>query len=294
MKKISTCPVCETTESINFLKSQNFRINNTKFDIDECVNCGMRFTTPLPSPEEMAKYYDTDNYVSHTGTKKGLVNKLFHTARYFTLRSKFKLLTHYSKGKNHLDIGAGNGVFMEFVQNKNWKTSGVELDDSSRKAIEEKSLEVEKTIYDLENSKTYDVITMWHVLEHIFDLKKDIAHIISKLNKDGVLIVALPNCESYDAEKYKSFWAAYDLPIHLYHFRPTQVKQLFKEFGMEVIAQKPMLFDAFYISLMSEKYKNDNKNSLGVYFRGFYYGLISNLKAENGSYSSQIYIIKKK
>jgi 2-polyprenyl-3-methyl-5-hydroxy-6-metoxy-1,4-benzoquinol methylase len=135
---------------------------------------------------------------------------------------------------------------------------------------------------------------MWHVLEHVYDLKKDLKTIKQKLKKDGSLIVAVPNCASHDAEKYKEFWAAYDLPIHLYHFRPQNIKDLFDQYDMEVVDMKPMKFDSYYISLISEQYKNNQKGGIGVILRGFYYGLVSNLKAKKGEYSSQIYIIKNK
>ncbi len=295
MKEITTCPICNSSEKTTFLKSRNFRINEVVFDIEECSKCEFRYTSPLPSVDEIGEYYATDNYVSHTGTKKGLVNKLFHTARFFTLRSKFNLIKRVSNGKKHLDIGAGNGVFLEFVKEKGWDVSGIELDDQSRSAIENRlGINIAKTVYDNQEIEKYDVITMWHVLEHVYDLKKDIETIKQKLKSDGALIVAVPNCDSYDAKKYEKYWAAYDLPIHLYHFRPKNIQDLFAQFDMEVKEIQPMKFDSYYISLVSEKYKNGGKNSLGVLFRGFYNGLISNLKAKSDSYSSQIYIIRKK
>ncbi len=295
MIEITTCPICDSDNKSTFIEGRNFRINDESFDIEECSACNFRFTSPLPTTEEIGKYYETENYVSHSGTNKGLINKLFHAVRFITLRQKQKLVKSVSKGKKHLDIGAGNGVFLEFMKDKGWDVSGIEMDDSSRKAIEEKlNLDIAKTVHDNKEIEKFDVVTMWHVLEHVYDLKKDIQEIKNKLKKDGSLIIAVPNCDSFDAKKYKKYWAAYDLPIHLYHFRPKNIKELFAQFDMEVVDMKPMKFDSFYISLESEKYKNGNQNSLGAYFRGFYYGLISNLKAKNGTYSSQIYIIKKK
>ena len=295
MREITTCPICESNESYTYLESRNFRINEVPFDVKECKSCSLRYTSPLPEITEIGQYYATENYISHTGTKKGLINTLFHTVRFITLRQKQRLIKSIAKGKKHLDIGAGNGVFLEFMQSKGWDISGIELDDESRKAIEQKlKLNIAKTVQENKEVEAYDVITMWHVLEHVYNLKTDIEAIKNKLKPNGSLVVAVPNCASYDEERYQAFWSAYDLPIHLYHFRPKNIEDLFAQFDMEVVAIKPMKFDAFWISLESEKYKNGNKNSLGVYFRGFYYGLISNLKASNGSYSSQIYIIKKK
>ena len=295
MNPINNCPVCEENNNFTFLKSRNFRINEEKFDVKECNNCSMRFTSPLPSVSEIGDYYDPVNYVSHTGTKKGIVNKLFHAVRKITLRNKFKLLTKVSKGKRHLDIGAGNGIFLNFMKEKGWDVSGIELDDTSRTAIEKNTeLKIATTVHENSETNEYDVITMWHVLEHVYDLKKDITAIKSKLKKDGVFIVAVPNCDSYDAAFYKEYWAAYDLPIHLYHFRPKNIDDLFAQFDMEVVGMKPMKFDSFYISLISEKYKNGQKGGIGTFARGMWKGLVSNMKAKNGSYSSQIYILKNK
>ena len=295
MKDITICPICESSDSSIHLKSRNFRINEDPFDVKECNNCSLRYTSPLPSPEEIGKYYATDNYISHTGTKKGLINTLFHTVRFITLRQKQSLLKRISKGNKHLDIGAGNGVFLSFMKDKGWDVSGIELDDSSRKAIEDKlDIKIAKTVQENNENEEYDIITMWHVLEHVYNLKTDIQFIKNKLKPNGSLVIAVPNCASYDEKRYQAFWSAYDLPIHLYHFRPQNIKDLFEQFDMEIVEMKPMKFDAYWISLESEKYKNGNKNSLGVYLRGFWYGLISNLKANNGEYSSQIYILKKK
>lgn len=168
------------------------------------------------------------------------------------------------------------------------------MDDQSRSAIEKNlGLSIAKTVHDNNETEQYDVITLWHVLEHVYDLKKDVATIKEKLKKDGVLIVAVPNCESDDAKRYKEFWAAYDLPIHLYHFRPKNIADLFGQFNMEVVDTKPMKFDSLYISMMSEKYKNNN-HAIVALIKGLYFGLISNLKAKKGEYSSQIYLIKNK
>ena len=295
MKDITSCPICDSNESKVHLKSRNFRVNDHTFDVKECTKCTFRYTSPLPELNEIGEYYDTENYISHTGTKKGLINTLFHMVRFITLRSKYRLLKKVSNGKKHLDIGAGNGVFLDFMKEKGWDVEGVELDDTSRAAIEKNTgLNIATTVNDNVETEEYDVITMWHVLEHVYELKKDIKTIKQKLKKDGSLVVAVPNCGSYDEKRYQEFWSAYDLPIHLYHFRPDNIKDLFAQFDMEVVDMKPMKFDSYWISLESEKYKNNQKNSLGVLIKGFFFGLVSNLKAKKGQYSSQIYIIKNK
>ena len=269
MIETTNCPVCNSTESKVHLESKNFRINMKPFTVKECTSCTMRYTSPLPAENEIGEYYASENYISHTGTKKGLINTLFHMVRFITIRSKFRLISKVGNGKKLLDVGAGNGVFLNFVNKKGWDVNGVELDDTSRAHIEETlGKKIATTVNDNEEK--------------------------GKLKKDGTLLVAVPNCASHDEKRYQDFWSAYDLPIHLYHFRPQNVKDLFAQFDMEVVDIKPMKFDAYWISLESEKYKNGVKNSLGVYIKGFWYGLISNLKAKNGEYSSQIYVIRNK
>lgn len=295
MIETTNCPVCNSTESKVHLESKNFRINMKPFTVKECTSCSMRYTSPLPAENEIGEYYASENYISHTGTKKGLINTLFHMVRFITIRSKFRLISKVGKGKKLLDVGAGNGVFLNFVNQKGWDVNGVELDDTSRAHIEETlGKKIATTVNDNDEKEVYDVITMWHVLEHVYQLKKDIKTIKGKLKKDGTLLIAVPNCGSHDEKRYQDYWSAYDLPIHLYHFRPQNIKDLFAQFDMEVVDMKPMKFDAYWISLESEKYKNGVKNSLGVYIKGFWHGLMSNLKAKNGEYSSQIYVIQNK
>lgn len=296
MIQIEKCPICDGGKIKHFLQSKNFRINNTPFSIEKCESCGFRFTNPLPNEDEIGEYYNTENYISHTETKKGLVNFLFHLVRKRTLNQKFKLINKYSQQKTLLDFGAGSGVFLNYVKERGWKVKGVEPDDNARQiAINRSSIEMTtpKEV-DQINDESFDTITLWHVLEHLYNLKEDIRQFRRILSKDGTLFIAVPNCSSYDAKKYKEFWSAYDLPIHLYHFTPSDIKQLFENEGFKVVDMLPMKFDAFWISLESEKYKSGNSGfSLLNLVKGFWFGLISNLKAKNGTYSSQIYVIKK-
>ena len=175
MIETTNCPVCNSTESKVHLESKNFRINMKPFTVKECTSCTMRYTSPLPAENEIGEYYASENYISHTGTKKGLINTLFHMVRFITIRSKFRLISKVGNGKKLLDVGAGNGVFLNFVNKKGWDVNGVELDDTSRAHIEETlGKKIATTVNDNEEKEEYDVITMWHVLEHVYQLKKDI------------------------------------------------------------------------------------------------------------------------
>lgn len=297
MNQISTCPICENTKHKHFLSGVDYTVSNETFNIVECESCSFRFTNPIPTEDKIGAYYKSEDYISHSGTKKGVVNWLYHQVRNYTLKQKFKLVSKHAKNNSLLDIGCGTGDFLGFVHNKGWNVKGLEPDPDA-KAIGEKKygISIDSTS-ELHNvpQNSYDAISMWHVLEHVYELNKDVAKIKDILKPDGTLFVAVPNCSSADAEKYGKFWAAYDLPIHLYHFRPDNIKQLFAKYDMEVTEILPMKFDSFYVSLLSEKYKSGNKGfSIGALFKGFFSGLSSNMKAKGNKYSSQIYVIKHK
>lgn len=290
LRNIEKCPVCGGESQRAFLEATDHNVSNDQFKIVECGACSFRFTNPIPTEETIGEYYKSENYVSHSGTKKGLVNRVYHIVRSRAIKQKEALASAYSKEKTILDIGCGTGDFLGHCKSKNWRTLGLEPDQSARKiALENNDIEAKSLnhLYEIE-AKSFDVISMWHVLEHVYNLNEDIEQYKKVLKEDGTLIIAVPNCSSNDAEHYKSNWAAYDLPIHLYHFRPDNMKQLFSKHGMEVVKILPMKFDSYYISMISEKYKGGNIVS------GFWNGFRSNMAAnsKNNKYSSQIYVIK--
>lgn len=297
MNSLSNCPICSAPSYKAFLKGKDFTYSQEYFDIVECESCSFRFTNPIPKEEDIHEYYKSEDYVSHTRTKKGLINTLYHWVRSYTLQQKYKLINSYSANPSLLDIGCGTGDFLKHTSDQQWKVMGLEPGEEARAYCEqEQGLDVSspEKLHDLE-SNSFNVITMWHVLEHVYHLRKDVEKIKEVLQEDGTLFVAVPNCNSNDAKKYGEFWAAYDLPIHLYHFRPDNIKQLFESVDMEVVKILPMKFDSYYVSLLSEKYKS-GKNSigLGALINGAISGLVSNMKAKEGEYSSQIYVIKHK
>lgn len=249
----------------------------------------MYSTTPKPSLEELPSYYESENYISHTDGKRSLFEQLYQLVKGITLSRKQKLLRKYHPHLGSvLDIGAGTGDFIDYLKNKNWQVHGVEPSSKARLLAESKGHQLVNTI-ELLGDRSYDVITMWHVLEHVYDLNKQISWIKEHVKKEGTVFIAVPNFESYDAEYYTSAWAAYDVPRHLYHFSQMSLQLLFKEKGLEVVETIPMKFDAYYVSLLSEKYKT-GKSSLA---KAFLTGWRSNAKARRTTqYSSLIYVIK--
>jgi methionine biosynthesis protein metW len=243
-----------------------------------------------PIPEKLGIYYQSEEYISHTDSKKTFIEKIYQYVKKYMLQKKINLIHKYTKNKGKiLDIGAGTGDFLKIAQENGWKITGIEPERKARNRAEEKGVLLEENQEKI-NDK-YDVITMWHVLEHIPDLENQIIFLKNHLTDNGILVIAVPNYKSKDAQIYKQFWAAFDVPRHIWHFSKKSIQLIFEEKGFNLIETKPMPFDAFYVSLLSEKYKTGKVS----YFKGFFNGLLSNLSAiQTGEYSSLIYILKKK
>lgn len=293
MNNRKTCPICSNLEQEKVLSCKDFTVSKEEFYIVKCRKCGFHFTNPIPEKIALASYYESEEYISHSNTNNGFISKIYQSVRKHTLTKKAKLVSTIIKGKKVLDIGCGTGEFLLTLQERGFEVLGVEPSSLARnQAIElGLSVEEEKHLNEIQ-ANSFDLISMWHVLEHVYDLKERVKEINKILSKDGKLIIAVPNRMSFDASYYKKYWAAYDVPRHLYHFTEKDLKQLFGDFGFKLEKTLPMWFDSFYVSMLSEKYK---KTSLGI-FRAILIGLWSNAKAilsKNPVCSSQIYIFSK-
>lgn len=293
MEQLNNCPVCKEKEFNNFLKCQDFTVSQEKFEIVSCKNCGFKFTNPRPDENQIGKYYQSENYISHSNTSKGIISKAYHLVRNYTLNRKLKLINNLQPNKGAiLDVGCGTGMFLKTCQEGGWEVAGIEVDAGARAMTESQTNQkIENKILGGYQNKTFEVITLWHVLEHIHSLQETVKWINEKLGKNGHLIIAVPNYESYDAQKYKENWAAYDVPRHVYHFSQQTIELLFKQNGFQLIQINPMIFDSFYVSMLSTKYKYGKFN----YWEAVINGLKSNRWARNNNknYSSLIYIFKK-
>jgi len=293
MEELNNCPVCENKKMGTFLECSDYFLSNEKFTLVECENCEFIFVNPRPSENELSAYYESPEYISHTATKKGLINLLYLKIRKFTLKRKFTLVNKYSTGKSILDIGCASGELLNEFKKNGWETLGIEPNENARKsAAANYGLQVEDESYlnKIENG-TFDVVSMWHVLEHVSNLSERMKQLSAIVKDDGIVVIALPNRNSYDALYYEKFWAAYDVPRHLYHFTPENVELLFSRYGFKLLSKVPMKFDSYYVSMLSEKYKTGKSGFL----KGLYRGFISNRHARKqiGNYSSLIYIFKK-
>lgn len=275
------------------LRVKDYSVSNEEFDLISNPKYGYLETTPQPSLDKLDDYYKSEDYISHTDSKRNLFEKAYHLVRMFSLNRKLKLINSFSlKDKNLLDVGCGTGDFLRLAKEKGWAGFGIEPNAQARYIGNQKT---QDSIFDLDklldfDAASFDVITLWHVLEHLPNLEEQISLLKKLLKPNGTLIIAVPNYNSFDARYYNKYWAAYDVPRHLWHFNKESISKLFNGVSMEVIKTKPMYFDAFYVSLLSEKYKTGKMN----YFKGFWIGLLSNLKSlGTNEASSLIYIVKK-
>jgi 2-polyprenyl-3-methyl-5-hydroxy-6-metoxy-1,4-benzoquinol methylase len=250
-------------------------------------------TVPQPSSEALPRYYESEDYISHTNTKRNLFESLYHMVRTLMLRKKMRLISRYSSHKGQLlDIGCGTGDFLLKAQQEGWKVSGIEPNPQARTLAKDKGLEVHDASY-MSGLKpqSYELITLWHVLEHLPNLKEQIQHLTTLLKPGGLLVVAVPNFKSYDAQYYKSDWAAYDVPRHFWHFSKNAIAKLFGTYDFVVFDTRPLWFDAFYVSMLSEKLKG---SKLG-FVKGMLIGTLSNLTGLwSRQFSSHIYFLKAK
>ena len=278
-----------------YLTCEDYTVSNEKFDLMYNAEFRMLETYPQPKGEKLASYYESSDYISHTDSKKSITDKLYQIVKGIALKNKLKLINSFeTEEKKLLDIGCGTGDFLLKCASNNWNVVGVEPNKNAKELAQQKLAKNNKQsifsdIIEIDSNQ-FDVITMWHVLEHVPNLQEYISELKKLLKPNGVLVIAVPNYKSYDANYYKEFWAAFDVPRHLWHFSKRSIELLFLKEDMKVVKILPMKFDAFYVSLLSEKYKTGKSNFL----KSFYIGLLSNWKAkrQNG-YSSQIYLLKK-
>ncbi len=292
----SICPVCGSKEIAPFLSCKDNLTTQEVFEICNCAVCGFAFTQDFPSEKEIGKYYEATAYVSYSDTHKGIINTLYHWARKIALKSKAKMVASYADNRKGmlLDIGSGTGYFLNKMKEQKWIVTGIEKSDAARQYTKQKfdiDCQPSEYLYEIP-CKTKDVITMWHVLEHLEHLNSVLDHIQGILKNDGTLIIALPNKDSFDAAHYKEYWAAYDVPRHLWHFSPSDFEHLANRHQFELVDTKPMYFDAFYISMLSEQNKGTTLGSLVGLIKGGIYFLKSLGNKERCS--SLTYILKKK
>jgi 2-polyprenyl-3-methyl-5-hydroxy-6-metoxy-1,4-benzoquinol methylase len=292
METLQSCPICDNKIYRPFLVCTDYTVSKKEFTIVQCEACGFRFTNPRPSENELGAFYQSEDYISHSNTRKGLISKLYQSVRNYTLKKKLAMVNKLNRGPGSiLDIGCGTGEFLKVCSRAGWNTIGIEPDPGARKfGVEQYGLDVrnEEALKALSNA-SWDIISMWHVLEHVPRLNERIEEIKRLLKPKGHIIIAVPNCSSKDAAKYGRYWAAWDVPRHLYHFTPKDIRKLISKHGMQVKQVLPMRFDSYYVSMLSEKYKTGKVRLAPAFFSGLRSNAAASASGE--TWSSQIYII---
>ncbi len=293
--QIKKCPICNSTDFSPFLTTTDFFVSGEQFNILHCNGCGLKITANAKDEENIGRYYQSEEYISHSNTGKGVVNVLYHMVRKYMLGRKRKLVEKAAgsiKG-NILDVGTGTGYFLNEMKSHGWRVTGTERSSEAREFSKQKfnlSLKPDEELFRL-SDQSFDVITLWHVLEHIHRISENMEAFSRLLKPGGKLIIAVPNRTSFDAGKYNEYWAAWDVPRHLWHFAPKNMRLLAEKHGFEVKSMHNMPFDSFYVSILSEKYK---KSSLPL-FKGLLTGKLSWLISLTGKgrASSVIYVLDK-
>ena len=270
-----------------FLNCKDHTVSGERYEVMKNQEFDLLVTSPVPS--NLEKYYQSEDYISHTDAKKSLFDKVYQIVKRHTLKRKVMLLDSFlTEEKTVLDIGAGTGDFLQACKKNHWKVAGVEPSLKAREIAKSKNVLLEKDLSFFKGQK-FDVITLWHVLEHVENLEAYTQSLKDLLKENGTLLIAVPNYKSFDATYYGVFWAAFDVPRHLWHFSQTSIQKIFALVSLNLTREIPMKFDAYYVSLLSEKYKNGKMNIL----KSFWIGFQSNRKAKKSSeYSSLIYILK--
>ncbi|MEM6642791.1 MAG: class I SAM-dependent methyltransferase [Bacteroidota bacterium] len=263
-------------------------ISKEDFALSICNKCGLIFTNPRPSPEALPRYYQSDNYISHTSKATNLVNLLYKFVRFYTTKKKIQLIRKYTSTCSLLDYGCGTGYFLQFAVRKGYTASGYEPNQDARSIVAGKGLNSFDSLSDIKSK--VGIISAWHVLEHVSDLRKTLKKLCKLLEKDGFMFIAVPNINSFDAKHYGTHWAGLDVPRHLYHFTQNSIGTLFEKQKLKLVATEPMYFDSYYVSLLSEKYLSGRSNFVKALRTGY---KSNKLASKTKEYSSMIYIVQK-
>lgn len=293
LETLAVCPACGSQNFLDFIQCKDYTVSQESFHVKRCGTCGLCATSPRPTAGNAAAYYESTDYISHSSGAKSLMDRVYVLARRFTLAWKYSLVKSTANHRSLLDVGCGTGDFLAFAKAKGLTTFGTEPSAKARAVAQKKDVNVVDSIASLP-TQTFDVITLWHVLEHIYDLHGTLDKLKERLNEHGTIFIAVPNYESPDAMHYKNLWAAYDVPRHVWHFSKNSMYSLLGNASLSVKKSVPMKLDAYYVSLLSEKYKADGKITLTGAIRGLYNGWKSNLRAKREkNYSSLIYVVTK-
>lgn len=294
MDKLDKCPRCGSSGHREGLIVRDHSISKEEFILTDCIQCGLRFTNPRPATDTIGAYYKSDEYISHSNTSKSLQDKLYQLARRLALRKKYRTIHTLQAHGKVLDVGCGTGEFLSYLMSRGYLVEGVEPDLQAReRAIANYAIPVLPSLELVPAQEQFQVVTLWHVLEHVPNLRATFKRLFASLADQGVLLIAVPDRESWDAQHYGRNWAAWDVPRHFTHFRREDIHAFLNEHGFELIATNRMWMDALYIAMLSESYNGASKPVALI--KGALMGTWSNLVslATGRPTSSTLYIARK-
>lgn len=277
METIMLCPICNDPDASIHLNVEDHTVSHERFSIRQCGACGFQFTSPRPAQDRIGSYYFSDSYISHAEKASGIKDHIYHWVRKMAIRSKCRMIQQHHYSGNALDVGCGTGDFLAYLNQKGFVAQGVEVSSAAREAARAKEVPVSPALADVDPNTAFDVITLWHVLEHVPDPRTTLKDLFKRCSKGGLIVIAVPDNESWDCQHYGPLWAAWDVPRHLSHFRRKDIHRLLKEVGYSLVETKPMWFDAPYVCMLSEQYRG--AGHFAAFLKGAAVGLWSNLAA---------------
>ncbi|MGV9013344.1 MAG: class I SAM-dependent methyltransferase [Flavobacteriales bacterium] len=293
METVETCPICASTAHAFAFHATDNTVTHEQFSVQRCINCSFLFTSPRPTQASIGAYYLSENYISHVETARGLQDRMYHLVRKRALKGKHRLIAKYAPTGSVLDVGCGTGDFLAYMADHKYTVQGVEVSSDARNVATKKRLEVSADLETIPNGGNVNIITLWHVLEHVPYPHATLRQLNAKCASGGLLLIAVPDHESWDSQHYGADWAAWDVPRHLSHFRQQDVHNLLKQTGFQLLETKPMWFDAPYVSMLSER--NKGKGNMVSMLKGWMIGLWSNSISliSDRPTSSTLYVARK-
>jgi 2-polyprenyl-3-methyl-5-hydroxy-6-metoxy-1,4-benzoquinol methylase len=271
-----TCLICGSGQNTPCLTVPDRFNPKEKFQLVKCNGCGFVFLSPRPDEESIGAYYQSEAYQPHQEKASSFNEKIYRWVRNRNVRYKRRIIERIVEKGNLLDYGCGTGEFLLEMQQAGWQTIGYEPAEKAAKIAREYGLQMIQNLSEIKSK--LNVITMWHVLEHVHQANELLEKIHQVLDPEGMLIIAVPNRLSFEAQMYRSNWVAWDAPRHLYHFTPADMARLLDKHSFQIVDHKMLYFDPWYNALLSASLETSGKNGpikIVALFKALLFGKLS-------------------
>ena len=252
------CPLCGTTDATELLETGVRSITGETYRVVQCSECDLRYTRPLPVPDELEAVYGQDYIIYHsvatTARRPWRLNVDALTSLYMQTLfwDRRRALLGRRPGRL-LDVGCGTGDFLLTLKQRGWNVCGTEFSDAACAMARARGIPVEQA--ELASvgfpDRYFDVVTLWHVLEHLEDPFATLAEVRRILRDDGLLIVEVPNSACLAFRLCKKDWFMLEVPQHVQHFTPHTLRSLLQRAGFEPVYRQNLRFWNFHIDFYS-------------------------------------------